>query len=389
MSALGRMYRGETHIDFPKLWRTTTALSAALVLISIAALAVRGLNLGIDFEGGTSWEVQSSDLAIDDVETTVTGIVSSSLRVQEIGNGDNRVIRVRADVASADDIDRVRDAIAELAGVERSDVAEAIVGPTWGDEITNKALRALVFFFIAIALYISVRLEWKMALGALAAVAHDIVISVGIYALFQFEVTQATVIAFLTIMGYSLYDTIVVYDKVREITGRVGATGRYTYTEMMNLSLNQVLMRSINTTVTSVLPVLSMLIVGSVFLGAITLREFAIALLVGLLVGSYSSVFVASTVVTKLKEREEHFRHIAAKVEARGGGGTRLVSAEDAIVGSAPRRRVAPGKAGTQGGKPDKGADSTGSGSSGTATPPRPSAGGSAIPPRPRKKKRR
>ena len=140
--------------------------------------------------------------------------------------------------------------------------------------------------------YIAVRLEWKMAVGALIAVAHDIVISVGLYAVFQFEVTPATVIAFLTIMGYSLYDTIVVYDKVRDVGGRLTVTGRYTYSEMMNQSMNQVLMRSINTSITSVLPVLSMLLIGSVFLGALTLQEFAIALLIGILVGTYSSIFV-------------------------------------------------------------------------------------------------
>jgi preprotein translocase subunit SecF len=191
--------------------------------------------------------------------------------------------------------------------------------------------------------------------------------------LFQFEVTPATVIAFLTIMGYSLYDTMVVYDKVREISNRVGATGRYTYTEMMNLGLNQVLARSINTTITSVLPVASMLVVGSLILGAVTLQEFAIALLVGLIVGGYSSLFVASVVVTLLKEREPQYVQLRERLAARGeseGDDTRMVSAEDAAVGSAPKRSIRA----TSGGRETARKASTGSG---------------AIPPRPRKKRKR
>ncbi|NNE72682.1 MAG: protein translocase subunit SecF [Acidimicrobiales bacterium] len=416
-SALSRMYRGESVIDFPRLWKSTLVLSAGVVLISIGAIVFRGLNLGIDFEGGTSWEVQSGELSTDDVTDAVADLVGPSARVQSVG-GD--IIRVRADVDGPDAVQTVRARLADAASVEVNEVSVSDVGPTWGDEITRKAIQALIVFFIAIALYISIRLEWKMAIGALVAVAHDIVVSVGIYALFQFEVTQATVIAFLTIMGYSLYDTIVVYDKVREITGRVGATGRYTYTEMMNLSLNQVIMRSINTTITSVLPVLSMLLIGSFLLGATTLREFSIALLIGLIVGGYSSIFVASQLVAWLKEREPAYADIATKIERRGGGGTRLVSAEDAVVGAAPKRiRDRPSTSGS--GKSSTSASgkssTSGSGKSSTSAsrksstseagaragakdnakdnttdrsgPRVPAAGGSTIPPRPRKKKRK
>ena len=215
------------------------------------------------------------------------------------------------------------------------------------------------------------------------AVAHDILISVGVYSLFQFEVTPATVIAFLTIMGYSLYDTIVVYDKVREITARVGATGRYTYTEMMNLALNQVLARSINTTISSILPVLSMLLIGSFILGATTLSEFSIALLVGLIVGGYSSLFVASAVVTALKEREPEYEQIAKKVAKRSGGeaGTRLVTAEDATFGIQAGRMRKPAAS-----------PARASGDAPTPTKTKKTAGpapATAIPPRPRKTKRK
>ncbi|MGI9603083.1 MAG: protein translocase subunit SecF [Acidimicrobiales bacterium] len=367
MSFVGDLYYGRTTVDFPKLWRKTIVISAVLVLISVGALVTRGLNLGIDFEGGTSLEVRA-DADVSDVRDAMSGAGAEDARIQTVGSD---TIRVRTSVDDPETVRGLRLALADEVGVAPEDVSVSVVGPTWGDEITDKAVRALIVFFILIAVYISVRLEWKMAVGALVAVVHDIVISVGVYALFQFEVTPATVIAFLTIMGYSLYDTMVVYDKVREISGRVGATGRYTYTEMMNLGLNQVLARSINTTITSVIPVLSMLVVGSFILGAVTLQEFGIALLVGLIVGGYSSLFVASLVVAKLKEREPGNIQLRERLEARGeGGSTRMVTAEDATVGAAPKRTIR-------------------ATSSGRETSSRPAPGSGAIPPRPRKKRRR
>ena len=394
---------GLRHIDFPALWKTALTASVAIVVVSILALVVRGLDLGIDFEGGTSFEVQTA-ASVDDVENALPGNTAAEARIQEVTDSDGtRFVRVRSSVEEAGEVDEIRSALSEVGTI----TAFESVGPTWGSEITSKATSALIWFFIAIAIYISVRLEWRMAIGALAAVAHDIIISVGVYAIFGFEVTPATVIAFLTIMGYSLYDTIVVYDKVREITARVGATGRYTYTEMMNLALNQVLARSINTTITSIIPVISMLVIGSFILGATTLQEFSIALLVGLLVGGYSSLFVASAVVARLKEQEPEYQQIAKKVAKKGGGeGTRRIAPEDATLGvQAGRMRnrsggtataTAPKKTKKPAGekKADSSDDSTDADEpkakakpKGTSTPP--AAGGSAIPPRPRKTKRK
>ena len=279
---------GLRHWDFPALWKRALIVSGALVAISLAALLIGGLDLGIDFEGGTSFELRT-DVSEEDAAAVLSAEVAADARIQEVMEGTDRFLRIRSSVQDTAAVDEIRQSLSAIGEI----TAFESVGPTWGDEITNKARNALFFFFIAIAVYISIRLEWKMAVGALAAVAHDIIISVGVYAVFRFEVTPATVIAFLTIMGYSLYDTIVVYDKVRDITARVGATGRYTYTEMMNLALNQVLARSINTTITSIIPVLSMLIIGSLILGAATLQEFSVALLVGLLVGGYSSLFLS------------------------------------------------------------------------------------------------
>ncbi len=378
LRVLGALYRGEQQIDFPRLWRSALIGSLLLVLVSVGSFAIRGLDLGIEFEGGTSWEVPAAQISVAETRDALRDTGAADAKIQTLG-GDT--IRVRADIEDQAGIDSVRNALAELAGVTDNDVSVTTVGPSWGAEITGKARNALLAFFALIAVYIAVRLEWKMAVGALVAVIHDIVVSVGFYSLFQFEITPATVIAFLTIMGYSLYDTIVVYDKVREVVGRVTATGRYTYTEMMNLSLNKVLMRSINTSITSVIPVVSMLLIGSFVLGAVTLQEFALALLVGIVVGSYSSLFVAAAVVAKMKEREPIYVEIAERIRMRGahsGGTTRVVASDDAALGSAAATK----RTSVSG---DVGSSSrvvTGSG----ATSAKTSAGGSpAIPPRPRK----
>jgi preprotein translocase subunit SecF len=373
---------GRRHFDFPALWRKALIGSAIAVVASLLALAIAGLNLGIDFEGGTSFEVRT-DASIDEVTAVLPDDVAAEARIQEVTNADGTSqVRVRSSIEDAAGVDELRAALAEVGEI----VGFESVGPTWGSAITDKAIRALVFFFIAIAVYISVRLEWRMAVGALVAVAHDIVISVGVYAIFRFEVTPATVIAFLTIMGYSLYDTIVVYDKVRDITARVGATGRYTYTEMMNLALNQVLARSLNTTITSILPVLSMLFVGSFILGATTLQEFSIALLVGLLVGGYSSIFIASAVVAWLKEREPEYQQIAQRVAKRGGEseGTREVAPEDATFGEQATRARARSGSNPSGSRATSTPTKTKKGAGQTTT-----SGGTSIPPRPRKTKKK
>ena len=372
LGVLASLYRGEQQIDFPRLWRRALIGSLVAVVVSVASFGLRGVDLGIEFEGGTSWEVPAPGVSVAEARDALRGTGAADAKIQTVG-GDT--IRVRADIEAPEAVDGVRAALADLAGVTGNDVSVTTVGPSWGAEITSKARNALIAFFALIAVYIAIRLEWKMAVGALLAVIHDIVVSVGFYSVFQFEITPATVIAFLTIMGYSLYDTIVVYDKVREVVGRVSATGRYTYTEMMNLSLNQVLMRSVNTSITSMIPVASMLVIGSFVLGAVTLQEFAIALLVGIVAGTYSSLFVAAAVVARMKEREPAYVEIAERVRQRGGaagGGTRMVATDDAVLGeAAAAKRSATARR------------------SGPA--PRAAAGSAqgAIPPRPRKKKKR
>tara|TARA_B100000949_G_scaffold15386_1_gene11963 strand:+ start:369 stop:1475 length:1107 start_codon:yes stop_codon:yes gene_type:complete len=368
VSTLGGLYRGESAVDFPRLWRRALIASTVAVLIGLASFGVRGLNLGLDFEGGTSFEVRAPGTSVADARRVMERLDAADARIQIV---DGELLLIRSDVEDPARAAEIRDVlVAELGPVE----AFEQVGPTWGDEVTDKAVRALLVFFVVVALYIAMRLEWKMAVGAMVAVAHDIVLSVGVYSVLQFEITPATVIAFLTIMGYSLYDTIVVYDKVREIVGRLGATERYTYTELMNLSLNRVAMRSINTSVTSAIPVVSLLLIGSLVMGAATLQEFAVALLVGIFVGSYSSLFLASALVASLKEREERWRLVADKVSARGlaDGPTRVIGRQEAAVSDS---RAAPLRSPTGG--PAKRRP--------TIAPT--TAGG--APPRPRKKKKR
>ena len=378
LAGVGKLYRGEQEVDFPRLWRPALVASLAALLVSVASFGLRGLDFGIEFSGGTAWEVPAPGVSVADARDGLRDTGAAAAKIQIVGTD---TVRVRSDIEGPEAVNEVRQALMALTGAEFNEVSVTTVGPSWGAEITRKAAWALGWFFVIVAAYIAVRLEWKMAVGALVAVIHDIVISIGFYSVFQFEITPATVIAFLTIMGYSLYDTIVVYDKVREVVGRTAATGRYTYTEMMNLALNRVLMRSVNTSITSVLPVASMLVIGSFVLGALTLQEFAVALLVGIIVGTYSSLFVAASLVAWMKERwEPNQAELARKVESR-----RKVETRRKV--SSTRAAVSPGPA--SGGSSASGSAARGgSSASGPAARGGASASGASAPLRKKRKKR-
>ncbi len=326
---LHRLYHGETHFDFVGKRRIGYIISGVLILISLLSLFTRGLNLGIEFDGGVAWEFPAANTSISETRSTLDSFGVSNAKIQTLRGSDGERIRAQSGPQTGATSSGVRQTLAENAQVDVGEVSFTSIGPTWGEEITRKALRALVIFFIVLALYITFRFEWRMAIAALAAVVHDVLISVGVYSVFGFEVTPATVIAFLTILGFSLYDTIVVFDKVHENTRRVLASGRATYGDVVNLSMNQVLARSLNTTLCAVLPVLSLLIVGSILMGATALEDFALALLVGLITGSYSSIFIATPILAVLKEREprvpgaegEVRQHDGAVDDPRGDGG--------------------------------------------------------------------
>jgi preprotein translocase subunit SecF len=313
-----RLYNGETEINFIGRWKTWFALSGLVLVIGIGSLFSRGLNLGIEFEGGVSWQVPAGDASVDGMRGAVESAGIDAATVQTIGAGSNERIRIKAELKGVDAA-KVRTAIAKEAGVAVGQVDQQDVSKSWGDQITRKAQRALIIFLVLVSLYIAFRFEWKMALATLIALVHDILVTVGVYSVFAFEVTPATVIAILTILGYSIYDGIVVFDRVDENAKALGVTGGQTYSDMVNDSMNQVLMRTLNTSITALLPIVSLLVLGSFVLGATTLEEFALALFVGLASGAYSSIFIASPSLALLKEREERWSNVRTRLESRGG----------------------------------------------------------------------
>ena len=309
---LGRLYHGETSFDFYGRRRIGFLFSGVLIVVTLASLLVSGLNLGIDFEGGVAWQVPATDsLDIDQARSILedNGVDVANAKIQTLQSGSDESIRLQVGDQTVEVQNAVQNALAEKAGVDVNEVSVSSVSSSWGRSITEKAVRALVVFLILVSLYIAWRFEWRMALAAIIAMLHDVAISVGIYSVFGFEVTPATVVAFLTILGFSLYDTIVVFDKVQDNIERFSAS-RTGMADITNVSMNQVLMRSLNTSLAAVLPVLSLLVLGSFVFGAVALREFAIALLVGLLIGSYSSIYVASPLLAVFKEREPKFKNL-------------------------------------------------------------------------------
>ncbi|HWJ61347.1 MAG TPA: protein translocase subunit SecF [Acidimicrobiales bacterium] len=440
--AFSRLYHGETNVNIVGRWKTWFAISGAFLLIGLVALVGNGLNLGIDFTGGTVWEVPAGKADVAEVESAMNDLGFNDVQVQLVtqntGSGDKRILRVEAEATAEpdsettdaidqarsdlnsikaklkgeakdridavranldsiegpfeqpvpdelatlqDQIDELKDKVAdakdkakvattaaaemqtqisaldaaeqaqrersgqdvsdELAAQTGSNVKEVTVdtvGPSWGQQVSGKARTALIVFLIAISIYITLRFEFRMAMATLAALIHDLLIVVGIYAIFQFPVTPATVIALLTILGFSIYDGIVVFDRVDENTKLLGRKSKMTYSEMANLSLNQVLMRSLNTSITALLPIASVLVLGSFVLGATTLEEFGLALFLGLLSGAYSSIFIATPLLAVLKEREPRYRELRERLAARGPqGDDELVPAGAAGAGSDDR----------------------------------------------------
>ncbi len=312
MNVLSRMYRGETRFDFVGASRRTLVVSLVLVVASILIMVVRPFNLSIDFTGGVIVSIENeANVSVEEIRAELRSIGYADARVQVTGEG---FIIVQTEALDPSHMDVLVASVTDVAGADVNDANVSGVGPTFGAEVTRKAVEALVVFLIVIMLFITWRFEWKMAVSALAALFHDLIITGGLYALVGFLVTPATIIAILTILGYSLYDTVVVFEKVNENTHELH--DRATISGIVNLSLNQVLMRSINTSLTSLLPVGALLLLGFLALGAETLKEFALALFIGIAVGTYSSIFIAAPILARWKEREpewERQRRRAAK----------------------------------------------------------------------------
>ncbi|MBC7463993.1 MAG: protein translocase subunit SecF [Actinobacteria bacterium] len=312
----GRLHRGETSIDFIGNRRRWYAFSGLLILASAIALTTQGLHLGIEFKGGSSYTVSKSGATVGMAQEAVDAAkIPGEPIIQKIGS--NKV-RVQTGALSAEESNRVQDALAAKFGVSINDIDSQIVGPSWGKEITRKALYGLIGFLIVVMIYLAMAFEPKMAISAIVAVLHDVFITVGIYALVGFDVTPATVIGFLTILGYSLYDTVVVFDMIRQNTRTITSTSKMTFSQAANLGVNQTLVRSINTSIIALLPVGSILFVGAGLLGAGTLKDLSLALFIGLATGTYSSVFIAPPILATLREREPAMQALAKRVAARG-----------------------------------------------------------------------
>jgi preprotein translocase subunit SecF len=325
-NAFLRLYRGGTSFDFIGNRRWWFAISALVILAGVVSLGTRGLNEGIDFKGGSSWTVASQTMTVAQATTIAKASGVAQPTVVSLTNQVTHVkqIQIQADLNNLSGtkhqatVFNLQTALAQAAHVPVSSVSINDVGPTWGGQVTDKAIEALIIFFIVVAIYISIRFEFKMAVAAIVAVIHDLLVTVGVYSLFGFQVTPDTVIAVLTVLGYSLYDTVVVFDRIRDNSTGLGASGRISYSDMVNLSMNQTLARSINTSAVAIVPVLSVLVVGSIFLGATSLQDFGLALVIGLTSGAYSSIFIASPLLALMKEREPRYRTIRQRLETRG-----------------------------------------------------------------------
>jgi preprotein translocase subunit SecF len=342
VSLASRLYHGDTSFDIVGRRRLWFTISGVLVLVSLISLVVPGLNFGIDFKGGAVFRVQPERPVS---EAQVRRAVGSAAEVVQVTENEPVQVIVQTEVLGQPEVARIRTELAELAGVERNQVSTENIGSKWGSTVSRKAVIALLVFLVVVTIYVSLRMEFKMAVAALVALLHDLIITCGIFALARFEVTPASVIALLTILGYSLYDTVVVFDKVRENTGALTAMSRTTYSQATNLAVNQTMMRSLNTSLASLLPILGLLLVGSYLLGAETLKDLALALFVGVAAGAYSSIFIAPPIVAMWKEKEPRYAQLRARVERLAAQGP---GAERPERPQRPERPVRTGAGGTR-----------------------------------------
>ncbi|MEN9922548.1 MAG: hypothetical protein RIS09_62 [Actinomycetota bacterium] len=344
MSRFGRiasgLYRGEVSLDIvgrAKLWY---ALSLVVLGLALFGVFGKGFNLGIEFRGGTEFQISVTDDSVQKGRQIVQEAGVENPIVTQLGTG---TLRIQTLALSDEETVAVTNALASGFGVDVSEVQLRIVGPSWGADITRTALNALLVFLVLVSVFLALTYEWRMAAGALVALLHDVVITVGLYALIGFEVTPATAIGFLTILGYSLYDTVVVFDKVKENTKNIERQSRFTYTAAANLAVNQSLVRSVNTSIVAILPVAGILFVGAGILGAGTLRDISLALFIGMIVGTYSSLTLATVVLVNLKERTPEMQALRRRASHKTSMKTSALQAdtleEKVVVETGERRQ--------------------------------------------------
>lgn len=330
------LYEGRISFDFVGRRKLFYAISVVILVVAALAFVFRGFNYGVEFKGGVEFtaKVQTANSATSDAMVQAV----EDANVPEAGDptvqtSGNDAIRIQTRALSQDEATKITKSLTEAGATE---VSQNLIGPTYGKQVATKALTGLIVFLFIVVIFIWAYFrEWRMSVGAIVALAHDLVITGGVYALSGFEVTPATVTGLLTILGFSLYDTVVVFDKVRENTKGILKSSTKTYAEQANLALNQTLVRSINTSIAALLPVGALLIAGAAVLGTGPLKDLALALFVGMLAGTYSSIFIATPFVSQLKEREPAIKAQTGRVLAK-----RAKAAEEPVaVGSAPVSR--------------------------------------------------
>jgi preprotein translocase subunit SecF len=326
-SFLSRLYTGTGAFEVIGRRRLWYGVSATIVAIAVISIVLRGFTFGIDFKGGTTMSFPRGTAQVSQVEQVYRQALGSDPEsVVVVGNGSSATVQIRSETLSNDKTTKLRNALFDKFQPKGSDgkptlqaISDSAVSSTWGGQITKKAVIALVVFLVLVSLYITVRYERYMAISALTTMVFDLTVTAGVYSLVGFEVTPATVIGLLTILGFSLYDTVIVFDKVEENTRDFQHTNRNTFAEHANLAINQTFMRSINTSLISVLPVLALMVVAVWLLGVGTLKDLALVQLVGIIVGTYSSIFFATPLLVSLRERTALVRTHNRRVSRRRG----------------------------------------------------------------------
>jgi len=329
------LYTGRVNYDVVGKRKYFFAASAGVLVICIALLFAPGLSMGIDFRGGSEFRVVTAEQSvdIDRAEAAIATITDQEPHITKVGTGS---LRIQTQELSNDQTEELRVALAEQYSVPVEDVTSTFIGPSWGADVSSKAIRGAVIFLILVLIAMTLYFRaWRMAISAVVALGHDLLVTLGVYAIVQFEVTPATVIGVLTVLAYSLYDTVVIFDKVRENTSGVLDQSGHTYAEAANLAVNQTMVRSINTSIVALLPVGSILFIGAFLLGAGTLRDISLALFVGMAAGTYSSIFLATPLEVALRQNETKIKaHTARVAKARAEGGEAVVSTRLTPIGA-------------------------------------------------------
>jgi preprotein translocase subunit SecF len=361
MSALTKLYRGETTINFIGHRRRWYLASGILVLICALSFVFRGFNYGVEFKGGATFQInaRNSSVTASRVNTAFTRAgVTPAEAPQVVGSGSTRQVVINTATLTTEKLQSVRKSVVQTLGISDTAVSTNNIGSQWGHDTTINSLEGLIIFLIAVSIYISLRFQWRMAVGGMLALLHDLVIAAGVYSLVGFEVTPSTIVGLLTILGFSLYDTVVVYDKVGENAKDILAGSRLTFTEAANKAVNQTLMRSINTSLIALLPVAGLLFIGAGILGVGTIKDLALILFVGLASGAYSSLFLATPIVVDLTERDPAYKALTKRVAAKRSSDARRAADEAQLVGAgaaAPvRRSGGPAPAPKVGARPER-----------------------------------